>query len=209
MSVKIWYCDADGKALVQGPQNAATVQLSAFILTDAIPLNIYAQSRSVNYPLGTPLYVPIQAAGLALSAVVGIRDGTDAPLLASQFAFVSDPNTGAFWTGTLNLNTPSMVEFMAANPQINAWLEIFFLDGGGNRTTILEVPITIYAPVYDGQPPVPVPPLVGSSQQWTSQTFVPQMGANGQGFYLVSPDGTKKIFVSCGNDGALHEDQIS
>jgi hypothetical protein len=209
MSVKTWHCDVDGNSLVQGPQNSATVVLAPFILTDAIALNIYAQSRSVNYPLGSPLYVPIPAAGLALSAVVGIRDGTNAPLLADQFAFVADPATGAFWTGTLNLNTAAMVEFMAANAQINVWLEIFFVDNGGNRTTILEIPITIYAPVFDGQPPVEVPPQVGSSQQWTNQTFVPQMGANGQGFYLVSADGTKKVYIYEGNDGALHEDQVA
>ena len=209
MSTKTFYIDVDGKNMVAGPQQTQIVSpLAPFILTDALILNVYAQFRSLQYPLGDVPFIAIPAAGLALSAVVGIRDIVGAPLLASTFNFSADPTTGAFWSGVLNLNTQAMLQYMGDGNQANPWLEIFFVDNAGNRTTIFESQITVLSPVYNGQAPVPEAPQVGASQQWVGQTFVPIVGAPGAGIYLVSQDGTKKIFLYCGNDGQDHADAV-
>lgn len=120
-------------------------------------------------------------------------------------------NNGLTWnagnsqfTGALDLTWLALADVIAANSQIDATLEIELLVGAA-RQTIFQSTVTIFAPADAGVVVTPTPQASYLTAAQIAAQYMPQVGAPGQGFTLVSPDGNSPVHFTLGNDKTLQE----
>ena len=202
------YIDTTACELVTSPTNSNAPEAIIWNQGDIKFFNIYLLQRSSGYPEVNP-FALILNAGLTLLVDIGPRDGIPGdPSYTWNYSWTADP-TNSYFSGALSLNQTAINELLIGNPSVEAWLQIRFLDGSGNQFTVLQQQIAIVATVGSTQTAAtPAQPLIPISIQQANNLYALKIGNPGDGIILVSPDGTKKIRLSCDNAGAFRADPL-
>lgn len=205
------YVDISSGTFVSGQADSSSAQPLIWNQGDTKFFNIYLLQPNSGSGTGLNPYTTINVTGLMLMLDIGDRDGSGSASLTWQYTWtVINDLTGSYFQGSVSLNQASINAKLDGVANYGAWLQMRIKDIAGNQSTVLQLQISLVAEV--GSPAVVAAPpagLVAISRQEALAEFVPIMGPPGQGFYLTSPDGTKKVYFNVGNDGAVHEDQVS
>lgn len=158
-------------------------------------------------PSSTPVQVTQQQYVVANMGAFGMRaaigdtpEGVTGPTpIALQDTMVWDP-VNLWFAGDIALNTTAVNDFIGTSAVKPAYFEVN-LTLLTTRTTILQITFNLKAVVDELAGVVPTPTDVFLTAAETKAQFVPQKGAAGQTFILVSPDGTKSMELGVDNNG--------
>jgi len=125
-------------------------------------------------------------------------------LYMAPVALTSSGTVATLFTGQLDFTQSNLQTAMGSLSQIPATIE-FEIILAGVRQTVYQDTITIFAPADNGGSVTPSPATSYYTAAQVNAQFVKIQGSPGTGFYLVSPDGTKNMFISLGNDGTLQQ----
>lgn len=199
--------DMQNRQLASFNGSVTTFRLSQ---DNVVSLKVMCLNPSATSSPATPRYVLQDMAGLALQAEVGpTPEGNPHPaVLASQPALVWDP-TNKWFAGDLDLNTEGIDTFLGTRSSDTAYFELSLIINSGLVTILPQLPFTLLAVLagLGGQSPTPAQSFYTSAQ--SDSKFVPQVGAPGQTFQLVSPNGLLGIEVGCDNNGNLTTKEIT
>jgi hypothetical protein len=198
--------------LYSSPSGGFTLSPSSLPLYfgDTLGLQIYLLTPLAGAVIGGAQWAIVPTTGLALELFLdngevdaSVGAGT---IYASQVAWSTDPANQYFFAN-LALNTASLETLLGDATSVPCWLKIGFVQNGVNTTVhSSQVTINVGLPVGDLVVPQGLTPL---SQEVAATEFVPIAGAAGQGFYLISPDGTKRVYHWLDNDGVVHDDPVN
>jgi hypothetical protein len=204
------FCDLSRGIFVESRKSLQATQLPwGAIVTSRnnLSLLVYPLVRNPNAGQATadPYSVP-GVSGMSLVATVFSSDG--ATTLATGSTWTADDDAGTL-AGNLNLNTVEMAAAATSLTGISVRVEFRFT-GSGYEHSCLATSATIIKQLnYTGSPTV----IPGDTYLTTaeSQALFWQKGDNGAGagFYLKSPDATKRGFIWWDNDGNFRADPVS
>lgn len=158
----------------------------------------YSQANLVGYTMEITISATPNGAGTQVIYMTTIS------LAATQAAGLSGSYT--IFTGSLDFTQSNLATAMATMPSIQATIEFEIIGAGGFRQTIYQDTITIFAPANNGAVVVPQPPVnYFTAAQSDARYFQLDSENPGGGFTLLSPDGTKHMFISLSNNGTLSE----
>lgn len=149
---------------------------------------------------GPNRYEVLNLTGYALEICVALTPGTP---LAVANTFTIDA-LGQKLTGDLNLNT---VGISALGDRTQLILEVNLSLGGKPHRTQQAVEYRKAACISGSLIPTPGDTALGSIA--ADRTYVRKAGRAGEGYTLMSPDGTKQCFCYMGDDGVFHADAIA
>jgi hypothetical protein len=164
-------------------------------------------------PTGNPNapYTVFNGNGVVMYVTMGATpkgDGSQT-IYAGPLAMAWNPNilngtgnaSGA-WQGSLGLAGANLAAAMGVLSQIPATYEIN-VSIGGIPQGLAQNTITIFAPENPNGNTVPQPAVNYPTTQQALALFVNKNGGNaGDGFFLISPGGTKR-FISLNDDGTI------
>lgn len=207
------FIDLDGKSLVQSATDATAYTLPALVQGDTVQFEVTLLRRTSSYNAAFGAAAPfstVTVAGLSLRVAIGnptAATGSGTPTIF-QNTFTLDTNTNKF-TGELELGASACSTLLGSATSGTFTLEIEVAESA-KYTTVFQGGITLKAELIEGaatNPPVPSTSYYTAPE--TDATFVKKFGAAGDGFYLVSPDGTKRAFVYLDDDGTLKASPIT
>lgn len=149
-------------------------------------------------------YISVNMAGYTMNLTMAGTPNAAAPptSFASLDGLTWSATLSAF-TGLLDLTPAAVTNYIGSNSSALAYYTIDVFDASNNRTTFTQSTFTIAA---SNDTPGTGP--AGPSVQYLTlaqalNLFVLVAGAPGNNLTLISPDGTQKRVLSCGNDGSL------
>lgn len=195
------YFETISKTLAGGLNLPLGMQLPALRQEEALSLNISVITQISQFT--APLYELKNLAGCSCRVSIG----TAASVLASATPgdFTVD-STGTAFSGTLQMNTSGINAL--TDRQAGVYFEILITEASG-ATYGRRFPVAIEKAIYTSGTTVAPAGDVALGKLEAGRLYVKKEGAAGEGFILVSPDGTRRGLVYWGDDNALHAEPIT
>ena len=207
MSQLSLYLDVTTNTLFSGLTGGFAIPSTSlpFFYGDTLPLRIYLIQPIDNAITGSAQYEIIPTINNTLQLYLdGGSEGST--IYTQQLAWSSDPASEYFYAN-LALNTAGLKALLSNKLKIQCYLRLLIISNGLPRTVYLN-PINIQP---GGIPPVNLVVPVGQtpiSLEVAKTLFVPIQGLPGEGFFMTSPDGTKKVFIQLDNNGQFNASPV-
>lgn len=214
-SVLNLYNDIVNNRLVEGLNSRTSVALREFFQGETVSIRIFPV-RPIAGAVVAPFYESVSVASMTYRLSIGPAAGSES-LKAYQDTWTAQTSADSsglsnYLYADLDLNTTELNTAIGSSSSYTASLfELQFSDNASPYRVGYQAGFTLKAVVRDVSGAATLPTPATSYPDWNqaNSAFVKRNGEAGEAYILVSQDGTKRIRVSCGDDGSLHADPVT
>ena len=193
------FVTVDDQKLVMASTGGGTYTLPALIIGDMVPFSVQLLRKTGG--LGSMVYTIINPSGLSLTMAIG-KEGDSAPPAVQTSWTISNQS----FVGSLDLSPAGLTTEFNSGSQL--YFELKVTDSVSSQR-VYHQPANLKLPVIPSSVINPTPGVTYPTLAQANATYARKVGLAGESITLLSADGTKSIMLYAGNDGTLHQDQLT